>query len=201
MKFGALIKNPNRLAFMRQEALRVTGWTPELAAYLRKHRIDDRDAHAHAGGINVALVKFLGDNSGDSRFAFDIDGQPAVVIEAILFGHAREPFVADLVAWPINDPDTFATAMGANDGADVLGPQNMIQRGGAPLTVHRTPLAWLKAGCEGCVPLKRGARHWLHRAGGPFIAEDTDHGRELRQLLGANAMRHRILVPEKARAA
>ena len=78
----------------------------------------------------------------------------------------------------------------------------MVQRGGMPLVIHRTPLDWLKAGCQGCVALKPAARHWLLKAGGPFIVEDVEHGRELRQLLGLDAGRHRILVPKhEARAA
>jgi hypothetical protein len=77
----------------------------------------------------------------------------------------------------------------------------MIQRGGRPLVIHRTPLAWLKAGGEGCCLLKPGARHWLRRAGGPFVAQDVEHGREIRDLLGPEASRHRILVPTEARAA
>ena len=192
-----LAKNPNRLAFMRRESLRVAGPSPELFRYIRQHRLDLPNVQAHAGYFNVALVDFMADT-----FLFDPEGEPAAVIEALLFDHSREVFTADLVAWPIHEPWAFATAMGDSDGADVLGPQNMVQRGGAPLVIHRTPLDWLKAGCEGCVALKPAARHWLLKAGGPFIVEDVEHGRELRQLLGPNSPRHRILVPQhEARAA
>jgi hypothetical protein len=196
-----LIKNPERLAFMRRESLRVGGWSPELKSYLAKHQLSLVTIVAHASWLNIALAKFLGSNSGEETFLFDADGELAAVIEAMLFDDCREQVTADLVAWPLNDPDAFVTAMGPNDGADILGPQWMVHRRGAPLMVHRTPLRWLQAGCEGCVLLKPGALHWLHKAGGPFIAEDLEHGRELRDLLGANAIRHRILVPEKARAA
>ena len=87
------INNPERLAFMRRESVRVAGWSPELAAYLRKHQIDDKVAHAHAGGLNIALVKFMADDSGHLRFDFDIDGEAAAVIDAILFDGIREPAV------------------------------------------------------------------------------------------------------------
>lgn len=188
-----LIKNPRRLLFKRSEALRVAGPCPELVQYIRAQQIDEEAVTAHAGGLDLALAAFHGDT-----FDFDIDGEPAAVIDAYLFDHAREQAVADLVAWPIADPAVFATAMGCNDGADILGPVHMIARHGAPLKVHRTPLGWLKAKCEGCVPLKPGARHWLVWAGGPFIAEDIEHGRELREMLGH---RHRILIPQTAEAA
>jgi hypothetical protein len=196
-----LVKNIDRLLFMRREALRVGGWTPELRNYLRRHRINLEDCNAHAGYFNIALVKFWTGNDGDQAFSFDCDGQPAAVIEAVLYDSRLEPFTADLVAWPIDDPGQFSTAMGVNDGADVLAPQNMVQRGGKPLRIHRTPLKWLQAGCDGCVLLKSGARHWLRRAGGPYACEDVAHGHDIRDMLGADAKRHKILVPQIARAA
>lgn len=201
---AALVKNRERLAFMRRESLRVGGWSPEFRSYLKRHRIDLECCNAHCGYFNVALVKFWTGNDGDQNFTFDPDGQAAAIIEALLFDHDREPFTADLVAWPLNEPRNFVTAMGLNDGADVLGPVNMVQRGGAPLVIHRTPLAWLQAGCDGCVILKPGARHWLDRAGGPFITDSLEHGlevRELLDLLGPKARRHEILVPTGDRRA
>ncbi|WP_395664217.1 hypothetical protein [Aestuariivirga sp.] len=194
---AALVKNRERLAFMRRESLRVGGWSPEFRSYLRRHHIDLETCNAHCGYFNVALVKFWTGNDGDRSFTFDPDGQPAAIIEALLFDDDKEPFTADLVAWPLNAPGEFVTAMGLNDGADVLGPVNMVRRAGVPLVLHRTPLAWLQAGCQGCVPLKPGARHWLAKAGGPFVVEDVDHGLELRDLLEDRDRRHEILVPSQ----
>lgn len=198
---SSLIKNPSRLAFMRSESLRVAGPSPELFRYIRRHRLDLLTANAHAGYLNLALVKFLSANDGAECFVFDQDGQPAAVIEALLIDDAREVFTADLVAWPLTSPEFFATAMGMNDGASVLGPQNMVQWQGTPLLVHATPLDWLKSGCEGCVPLKPFARQWLHRASGPFIVEDVDQGDILMELLGPYASQHEILVPRARRSA
>ncbi|MFN4141645.1 hypothetical protein [Aestuariivirga sp.] len=189
-----IVKNLSRLVFMRQEAYRVAGPSPELFGYIRRHGLDTETCLAHADIINVALVRFLSGAPGDETFVFDVDGEPAAVIEALLFDDYRQQVCADLVAWPLDAPELFATAMGRNDGADVLGPQNMIQRHGAPLQVYRTPLAWLQAGCEGCVPLKPGARNWLAHAAGPFLVEDIEHGHEIRVLLGPAARSHRILI-------
>lgn len=192
----ALVKNLDRLQFMRCEALRVGGMSPEFLQYLRQHKLSLGTIIAHAGFLNVGLVRFWAGDDGDRSFSFDREGQPAAVIEALLFDRCREQVVADIVAWPVDDPKAFATAMGANDGADVLGSEWMIRRGGRPLRVYRTPLTWLQANCEGCVPLKGGARHWLARAGGPFICDDLEHGRELRDMLGPAAAFNRILVPQ-----
>lgn len=189
-----LAKNRDLLNFMRRESLRVAGCSPEFTLYLTRHNISLRTCIAHAGYLNIALVKFLGNDSGEECFRFDMDGEPAAVIEALAFDQDRHQFCLDLVAWPYNTPLAFSTAMGVSDGADVLGPQNMVSRQGEPLTIHRTPLAWLQADCAGCVLLKPAAGHWLKRAGGPFIVEDVMHGREIRDLLGPDARSHRILV-------
>ncbi len=193
-----LVRNPSRLTFIAREMNRVGGVTPESIAYVKRHGLNLGTVIAKAGFLTVALAKFYGDNSGDASFSFDVDGVPSAVIEANIFDYRREIVTADYVAWPLHRPEDFATAMGVNDGADVLGPENMVQRHGAPLYVHTTPLEWLKADCEGCVVLKPGGRHWLHKAGGPFVCSGVGPGRELRRLLGG---RHQILVPEKARAA
>ncbi|MEJ1937808.1 hypothetical protein WDZ92_47055, partial [Nostoc sp. NIES-2111] len=139
-----LIKNPARLHHMCSEALRVGGYSQEMRSYLRSTGLDLGTCTACAGFLSVALVTF-----GDDVFRFDEDGEPAAVIEASIFDWSREEMAADVVAWPVNDPAAFATAMGRNDGADVLGPVHMIQRNGAPVLIHRTPLAWLQAHGQG----------------------------------------------------
>ena len=62
----------------------------------------------------MARVEFLVDSNGAESFLFDQDGQPAAVIEALLFDHRREEFTADLAAWPFGSSELFATAMGPN---------------------------------------------------------------------------------------
>lgn len=186
---------PTRLAAMRQRLYDIGEVTPEYIAYTKHFDLDHKVIQAHAGLFAVVLARIDHDTSGSRIFDFDPDGAPAAVIEVILFDQNREPYVADLVSWPLNDPGSIATALGTGEGADVLGAFNMPQRGRTPLWVHPTPLAWLQAGCEGCVPLKEeGARYWLDRAGGPFIVDGLEEGRWLRDLLGPLAWRHRILV-------
>lgn len=194
-----IVRNPARLNNMRNEISRVGGFSPECGDYLRDQQLDFADVVRWAGLFTVALAKFYRDNTGDNTFIIDADGVPTAIIEALLFDHDRQQVAVDYVAWPLADPESFATAMGLNDGADHLGPQNLIKRLGKPLMIHRTPLRWLQAGGTGCVPLKPKsikAGVWLARAGGPFIVEDVEHGREVRTMLGAAAGRHQIFVPQ-----
>lgn len=107
-------------------------------------------------------------------------GDPALVFEVM--GEDGET-VIDLCAWSIEHPQRFGTALGA---ADMLG-EYWLTGGSAPedvLRVHRTPLAWMKAGCDGVVILRRDYRAepfscWWGRIAG----EDEDHARELAKVL------------------
>lgn len=184
-----------RLLSMRRQLYAIGDVSPEYYAYTRNFGLDHITIQAHAGIFAVVLADFHRDNTGHPRFTFDPRATPAAVIEAILFDQNREPYVADLVAWPLGDPGNIATALSASEGAAVLGAFNMPQRGRTPLRVHPTPLAWIMAGCQGCVPLTHaGGRYWLDKAGGPFVVDNIEDGRWLRDLLGPLAARHRILV-------
>jgi hypothetical protein len=176
--------------------------TPEFFAYTEHFSLDLKTIEAHAGLFAVVLASFRESANEGPVFEFDVGGVPAAVIEALAFDQQREPFVADLVAWPLHDPWSFATALGQTKGADVLGIPNMVQRGGNPLEVYSTPLDWLRAGCAGCVPLNdAGGRYWLDKAGGPFVVRNVDEGLWLQAFLGSRASRHHILVPLEERAA
>ena len=178
-----------KLGPIRRELYASGEWTPEALAYTRRHRLDLPTIQAHAGIFAVCLCRFYGGDNGEGLFQFDADGVPAALVEALAAdGHS----VLDLVAWRLDAPDTYATAI---HNADMLGAWHMLCRGGRPLHVHRTPINWLRAGCEGCVVLNPDwGDHWLQTAGGPFIAEDVHHGRKLREMLGDKASRHSIFV-------
>ena len=186
-----------RLGPMRRQFYDLGEWTPDARDYVCRHGLDLDTMRAHAGHFAIALCKFFGDNDGSRVFQFSPEGIPAAVVEALgSDGHS----VIDLVAWPTEAPWQFATAI---EEVDILGAWHMRQRGGAPLPVFDTPLAWLKAGCSGCVPISHDwSGFWLDMAGGPFVAQSIDSGRAVRDLLGPRAVRHRILVARQtARAA
>ena len=174
---------------------------PEFMNYLGKYRIDLVEVGTSVGIFGVALCRNFEYPDGSQGFEFSRRGVPCAVIEALCFRRMNgmcETYSADLVAWPLDDQFSFATAMGPHEGAELLGPLSAVQRGGHPLRIFRTPLDWLQNGCEGSVVLKQGAEYWLNKAGGPFIAEDFEHAVELRGLVGC---KHQILVPSIERIA
>jgi hypothetical protein len=180
---------------MRQRLYEIGDVSPELIDYIDHYNLDQKTILANAGILTLVLARLV-PVKGGWTFEFDADGIPSAVVEAILFDVEREPYVADLVAWPLHDPHTFATAMGPRGGADVLGALSMPMRGKSPLQVFRTPLQWLQAGCEGCVPLNEdGGRFWLAKAGGPFVVQNLQDGRWMRQLLGKSCSHQSILIP------
>src|SRR5690242_9709988 len=78
-------------------------WSMEAAAYVAAHRIDMGAVNAHAGLLAVIPCTF------DGRGFFNLEGdhpQRSIVIEALA---EDAETVADLVAWPINHPERFAT--------------------------------------------------------------------------------------------
>ncbi len=143
---------------------------PTVAAYLHRHGVDLKTALALAGPICLHPVRFGRRNI----FSFHIDGEPALV--AIVHDTDAETEI-DLVAWAANDPSRFGTFLGATGvlGADqVINPASYFL--GRPLACHRTPLAWLAAGCSGIVVLSASkARPLLVRRLGSLLAEDAAH--------------------------
>lgn len=167
-------------------------WGRAEADYVKRHGIDMGAVNAHAGVLAIVPCTF------DGRGRFCIEGpdeEPGVVIECLGDDAAT---TVDLVAWPIEEPETFATL----GGFDALG---MAQVGNpasyafkSALQVHRTPLKWLQAGCRGCVILHH--QHitcWLGHALGAIMAEDVEHARLLDRLLNPRFDKSRILVPRK----
>lgn len=174
---------------------------PEFINYLSEHQLDLAEIIANVGIFGVALCRNFGYSDSSHGFEFSQHGIPCAVIEALCFRRMHgvlETYPADLVAWPLNDKFSFATALGPSEGAELLGSLAAIQRGGQPLRIFRTPQDWLKSKCAGSVLLKPGSEYWLHKAGGPFVAEDIEHAAELRELLGR---RYQILVPSFKRIA
>lgn len=177
--------------------------SPELLQFLHRNHIDLRQVEAKAGFINIVMGRINGNDPDALTFEVGSEGYPIVALGCTAISNGQEQIV-DLVAWNLNAPDYPATYCGPDGGADLLGIINCQCRGSGPLAIHKTPLQWLQAGCDGVVPLNRQwAGHWLNKASGPFVVEDIEHGREIRALLGRHASAHEILIrnPEQRQAA
>lgn len=163
-------------------------------AYVRQHRLDWSIMEATCGGVFLAPIR-----PDRHWFDFDPDGVEAVVIEA---RGADSVEVVDLVAWLPANPGRWWTVLGA---ATVLGEAFAASPtsgfGGAPLRLHRTPLAWLQAGCDGAVILdpNRGGRWLMDLDHAAIAAEDADHAAEIDAMRLATAQRQPIVIPQARR--
>ncbi len=165
----------------------------QLRDLIAHEALDLQLVEIFAGPLTLARCAF---SPPPRRFHFDPAGDLAVVIEALEIERG-EPWLVDLVAWPVDQPSKFATAAGRADllGADQIdNPASFY--GGRPLRVHRHPLSWLRAGCQGVVGLdERRAGVRLAGALGNLLAEDLDHARELHRLMGRAFPTSRLRVP------
>src|SRR5262249_36760452 len=108
----------------------------------------------------------------------DADGPEALDPEEML----QVGDVVDLIAWRPEKPERWALRRGSVTWLGAIGPQLLDPD---PVPIWRTPLAWLQAGGMGLCLLSQvlhdrqrillGIRH--------ILAEDVEHGRELRDAL------------------
>lgn len=159
--------------------------------YVRHHRIDWTAAEKATGGVFLAPI-----TTDRTWFDFTPAGLLAAVCEV---RDADGEAVVDLLAWSVDDPHRWWTAVG---GAVVLGEAYAANPNtglcGEPLRIFRTPLSWLRAECAGIVLLDpTRAGRWLIHSARTVAAEDTRHAAEIQRLMKAAGPR--ILV--KARAA
>lgn len=108
----------------------------------------------------------------------------------------------DLVAWTRERPQRVFQSLGAVEalGVDQIGnPASYFLS--KPLVVHRHPLNWLRAGCDGIVIFDaRAVSARLERLpprleGYDLAADSIEHGRELQRILSPLPKGLRILVP------
>jgi hypothetical protein len=172
----------------------------ELASWLTNRGVDV----AHAW--NVAGTVLEHDIMVFPMMMFDFAergarGAVRAVVHVVHGEDAETPI--DLVAWTRNRPDKVFRCLGS---AHAIAIDQLINSTsyfvGRALHVHRTPLNWLAAGCNGLVPLDHRAVRdrlvrYLHFHDGPYnlAAENLAHGRALRAALSPLPSRVKILVP------
>lgn len=90
--------------------------------------------------------------------------------------------IVDLVAWHPAYPERWALRVGAASWLGCIEPQYMDPE---PVCIRRSPLAWLRAGCDGLAILSRDPADAYRLLTGcaRLVAEDRTHATELRRLV------------------
>lgn len=161
--------------------------------YCRAQGVDFAGTVPSCGGVFLAEVEPAG-----ARFE-PVEGGRLAAWCDVLAEDAET--VIDVVAWPIDQPAHWWTLAGTAPALGLAHAANPATYAlGFPLRLHRTPLAWLQAECDGAVILNRlaGGR-WLRELEAPRVAAaDADHAAEIDAALKAAYPLPRILLPAAA---
>lgn len=172
---------------------------PRLATvdYLAEHDIDVNVVAGFCGPPTVLPITLLPNRR------FDLPDHGADTVEGVVIEVRGEDgeTVIDLVAWPVADLTDVRTLCGV---APIVGLWNALNPStyflDHPLVIHRTPLAWLQADCEGAAVVipEMAARIFLdiRDMGGRIGAQDADHAHELRKILQALVDQIEIVMPK-----
>ena len=179
-----------------------TEFLKQFVAYVHEQGISDDALLASNGVYGCCWARSFEDATGGLVFQPTTgSGRLCFWISVELFRNDNEPFTADIICWPIapQQPTAVATLMPAGEGADILHPAAFVGRRGRPMHLYKTPLDWLRAGCEGGALLNEtGGGHWLRKARGPFLVPDIQFGRSVRTLLGPQAAAEKIFVDARS---
>lgn len=188
---------PLTLLQAMRAALYETLPTPEGCAYRRSLGVDDATLAADGGCLVVAPVRYFPHRSFDLLEEDETGGVASAIVEVL---DSDRETVVDLVAWPLHRPEKFATALRRADALGLNAVTNpSTYFAGGVLRVHRTPKAWLRSWCQGCVILDElSSPRWLGAAPGPIATEDVAHAREVARLLHPFTEPSRILAPRRA---
>ena len=146
---------------------------PLLLHWLKANRVDLPLVENLTGPIVRTTGSFIEswyepDAIGENCFAFAVYGEDAET-------------VIDIVAWSARDQYMFAPQF---ERAEMIGVDQIHNpasfANNKHCRIHRTPLRWLQADCEGVVILDyEKARKTLSRVTGSLDVEDVDYAREL----------------------
>jgi hypothetical protein len=169
-------------------------------AFLTYVRDNDLDVLAIGWYVGVTAVLPIEEHPG-SRFEFRDSGSLGFVCESYA---ADGETVTDLVAWHLDLPERPLTMFGR---CGLLGLWQANAPGtyfmGGSLRLHRSPLLWLQARCDGAAIVHRSAAgRQLLDVPGRIAAEDRAHGREIAGLLRAAAdIDNKVVAPVEPRRA
>lgn len=173
--------------------------SPDYLSYVRQHGLNMARVGYFAGTCAVLPIDILDGHRFDLA-AEDSEASLGFICECLATDGET---VIDLVAWPVNHPERVLTMFGK---AGLLGAWEATSPGtyfmGGSLTMHRTPLDWLKADCRGAaVVVPHIAARLLIDLPGPIAARDLAHGRYLKALAKSVIRDDQILVPANSRRA
>ncbi len=170
--------------------------------YLEKYDIDINAVAGFCGSPTVTPITLL------PARRFDLPNPNDETVEGFVIEARGEDgeVVFDLVAWPVADPLDIRTLCGA---VSMVGLWAALNPGtytlNYPLIMHRTPLAWLQADCEGAAVVipKLAARTFLEITdiGGRLGAQDATHACEQQKMLHALVGQVEIVIPKMRAAA
>jgi hypothetical protein len=137
--------------------------------------------------MQVDRVAFYGD-----FFQFADDGDVRGV-QVITMGVMSEEGLIDALAW--HPPtDRLAVLSGLGFALSEYRIGDHIDHRSAGLAVFRSPMDWLRAGCDGIVIVRKAFAHIVLAKVPVLIAEDESHGVELRQMFTAGGTGPDVVV-------
>ena len=183
-------------------------------AALRSTRFADLAPMVGAGvgwrAITCVVPAFATIRVTGGIFEFDESGGDAFVvpvrIENPITPEAFDPATAvsngaivDLVAFHPLHPDRWVLRRDAAEWLGAVEPQHLDPE---PVTIWRSPMSWLQAGCLGLVLLgDQNSRYGILSLLHSIIAEDGQHAAELRRELARPWPVPQVISPREARRA
>lgn len=162
----------------------------EHVAQLRAAGVDLMDIRLGLVGVTRGRLAnlhqlFESDDSGALAYVTPVRVDPfhPLSIESPRAASAvRVGDIVDIVAWHPAFPGKFALRVGAATALGLIEPQYLEPD---PVRIHRGPLGWLRAGCQGLAPLSSTPAdvYRLLTQCRAIVAEDREHAQALRTML------------------
>ena len=160
---------------------------PKAYTLLEKHGYKhDSIQHGDIGGIKAKI---------SGKFFERCERGNFMIAQAIwedtpsISNLVEEPILFDIITWHPESHHRWYFLRGEH--GLILSERSVFESSifGDPLTLHSTPFAWLKSGCQGSVLLDQ---HGLNRLYGlnEVICENTDHGKRLERGLSMYYMKN-----------
>ena len=164
--------------------------------YCRAAGIDFACTVAACGGVYLVQARQLG------RFFRPDDSGELMAWVDVLAEDAETPI--DTIAWALDAPETALVLTGAAPAIGLnaaVNPATYAHEG--VLRLHKTPLGWLRSGCDGACIIDQaaGARWLLDLPPGRWAPEDKAHAADLAASMRKLIDLGRFVLPRQSQAA